>query len=109
MAILEHLEPRGVFRFFEELCAIPHGSSNTKAVSDWLMDFARERGLEAYQDGHRVVFCPGTILPSLLAVSRRAVCLSFHHLFLWDILFYHEIVYDEVLPLHCVLAHVILK
>ena len=51
MAILEHLEPRGVFRFFEELCAIPHGSSNTKAVSDWLMDFARERGLEAYQDG----------------------------------------------------------
>ena len=51
MAILEHLEPRGVFRFFEELCAIPHGASNTKAVSDWLMDFARERGLEAYQDG----------------------------------------------------------
>ena len=51
MAILEHLEPRGVFRFFEELCAIPHGSSNTKAVSDWLMDFAWERGLEAYQDG----------------------------------------------------------
>ena len=51
MAILEHLEPRGVFRFFEELCAIPHGSSNTKAVSDWLMGFARERGLEAYQDG----------------------------------------------------------
>ena len=51
MAILEHLEPRGVFRFFEKLCAIPHGSSNTKAVSDWLMDFARERGLEAYQDG----------------------------------------------------------
>ena len=59
--------------------------------------------------GHRMVFCPGTILPSLLAVSRRAVCLSFHHLFLWDILFYHEIVYDEVLPLHCVLAHVILE
>ena len=51
MAILEHLEPRVVFHFFEELCAIPHGSSNTKAVSDWLMDFARERGLEAYQDG----------------------------------------------------------
>ena len=51
MAILEHLEPRGVFRFFEEMCAIPHGSANTKAVSDWLMAFARERGLEAYQDG----------------------------------------------------------
>lgn len=50
MAVLEHLEPKGVFRFFEELCAIPHGSSNTKAVSDWLMTFAKERNLEAYQD-----------------------------------------------------------
>ena len=50
MAILEHLEPHGVFRFFEELCAIPHGSGNTKQASDWLMDFAKERNLEAYQD-----------------------------------------------------------
>ena len=50
MSTLEHLEPKGVFRFFEEMCAIPHGSTNTKQVSDWLMDFARERGLEAYQD-----------------------------------------------------------
>ena len=50
MAILEHLEPRVVFRFFEELCAIPHGSSNTRQLSDWLMAFALERGLEAYQD-----------------------------------------------------------
>ena len=50
MAILERLEPRGVFRFFEELCAIPHGSGNTKGVSDWLMAFAQERKLEAYQD-----------------------------------------------------------
>jgi dipeptidase D len=50
MAVLEHLEPRSVFRFFEELCAIPHGSSNTRQISDWLMTFARERNLEAYQD-----------------------------------------------------------
>ena len=50
MAILEHLEPKSVFRFFEELCAIPHGSGNTRQVSDWLMDFARQRGLEAHQD-----------------------------------------------------------
>ena len=50
MAVLEHLEPKGVFHYFEELCAIPHGSSNTKAVSDWLMAFAEEWELEAYQD-----------------------------------------------------------
>ncbi len=50
MAILEHLEPQNVFRFFEELCAYPHGSGNTKAVSDHLVRFAAERGLERYQD-----------------------------------------------------------
>ena len=50
MAVLDHLEPRGVFRFFEELCSMPHGSGNTKTVSDWLVSFAKERGLEHYQD-----------------------------------------------------------
>jgi len=50
MSVLGHLEPKSVFSFFEEMCAIPHGSGNTKAVSDWLVAFARERGLEYYQD-----------------------------------------------------------
>ena len=50
MRALEQLEPQRVFRFFEELCAIPHGSGNCRAVSDWCVAFARERGLEHYQD-----------------------------------------------------------
>ena len=50
MAVLNHLEPQRVFRFLEELCAIPHGSGNTKAVSDWLVDFAKARGLRYVQD-----------------------------------------------------------
>ena len=50
MAVLEHLEPEKVFSFFEQLCAIPHGSRNTKQVSDWLAAFAEARGLEHYQD-----------------------------------------------------------
>lgn len=50
MAVLENLEPKSVFSFFEQLCAIPHGSHNTKMISDWLVDFAEKRGLEHYQD-----------------------------------------------------------
>lgn len=50
MNVLQHLEPKGVFRFFEEMCAIPHGSRNTKAISDWCVAFAKERGLEYHQD-----------------------------------------------------------
>ena len=47
---MDQLEPKNVFRFFEQMCAIPHGSYNTKAVSDWCVAFAKERGLEHYQD-----------------------------------------------------------
>ena len=50
MAVLEHLEPGRVFHFFEQMSAIPRGSGNTKAVSDWLAEFARERGLRYQQD-----------------------------------------------------------
>lgn len=50
MAVLDQLTPRGVFRFFEELCAMPHGSGNTKEISDYLVRFAAARGLEHYQD-----------------------------------------------------------
>ncbi|NCC08860.1 MAG: aminoacyl-histidine dipeptidase [Clostridia bacterium] len=50
MAILGNLQPANVFKFFEEMCAIPHGSYNTKAISNWCVDFAKQRGLEYYQD-----------------------------------------------------------
>ena len=50
MGVLSALEPKAVFRFFEEICAIPHGSHNTKAVSDYLVSFARSRGLKVRQD-----------------------------------------------------------
>lgn len=47
---LANLEPRNVLRFFEELCAIPHGSGNTAAASDWAVDFAKTRGLRHRRD-----------------------------------------------------------
>ena len=50
MQVLKHLEPQKVFSFFESMCTIPHGSGNTKAISDWCVAFAKERGLEHYQD-----------------------------------------------------------
>lgn len=62
MAILEHLEPKSVFSYFEQLCAIPHGSGNTKAVSDWLAAFARERNLRYVQDasGNVIMYLPAS-------------------------------------------------
>ena len=48
--MLEHLQPKEVFKFFEEICQIPHGSGNTKQISDYLVAFAKERKLEYIQD-----------------------------------------------------------
>lgn len=50
MGILSDLEPAKVFRYFEEICGIPHGSGNTKAISDYCVAFAREHDLSCRQD-----------------------------------------------------------
>ena len=43
--ILADLQPHAVFKYFEQICAIPHGSGNVKQISDYLCEFARERNL----------------------------------------------------------------
>ena len=48
--VLSHLEPGNVFRFFEELSRIPRESGHTDAVSAWVEDFARTRGLRCRRD-----------------------------------------------------------
>lgn len=55
MGILSDLEPTSVFRYFEEICGIPHGSSDTKAISDYCVTFAREHGLKYVQDSYNNV------------------------------------------------------
>lgn len=47
---LAGLKPQNVFAWFEKLCSIPHGSRNTKSISDYLVSFAKERGLRCIQD-----------------------------------------------------------
>ena len=47
---LEELEPKKVMEYFKQLCAIPHGSGNVQAVSDFLKKFAQDRNLEVIQD-----------------------------------------------------------
>ena len=48
--MLEHLQPERVFYYFEKMCGIPHGSGNTKQISDFCVNFAREHDLEYHQD-----------------------------------------------------------
>ena len=59
---LAGLEPARVFDFFEEICSIPHGSRNEKLISDYLVNFAKERGLKYIQDevNNVIIFQEGT-------------------------------------------------
>ena len=55
MSVLEGLKPERVFYYFEELCKIPHGSGNTKKISDYCVDFAKKQGLDCICDEHNNV------------------------------------------------------
>ena len=59
---LAGLEPASVFGYFEKLCSIPHGSGNTKQISDYLVSFAAEHGLRCIQDelNNVIIFQEGT-------------------------------------------------
>ena len=50
MSVLSALKPADVFDYFEKLCAVPHGSGNTRIISDLCAGFARELGLKYRQD-----------------------------------------------------------
>ena len=50
MAVLKGLKPEKVFAYFEKLCSVPHGSGNTKIISDLCVDFAKELGLKYRQE-----------------------------------------------------------
>ncbi|MBR5059412.1 MAG: aminoacyl-histidine dipeptidase [Clostridia bacterium] len=48
--VLKGLRPEKVFEIFELLCSVPHGSGNTRSVSDICVNFAADRGLRYYRD-----------------------------------------------------------
>lgn len=62
MNILQNLEPKNVFKYFEEISQIPRGSGNEKAISDYLVSVAKKLNLEVIQDNalNVIIKKPGT-------------------------------------------------
>lgn len=50
MQVLKDLQPLKVFQYFEEICNIPHGSTNLDGISSYLEQFAKEHGLFHIRD-----------------------------------------------------------
>lgn len=83
--ILSSTEPKMVMKFFEEICAVPHGSGNTRLISDYLVNFAEERGLEYTRDelNNVIIFAPGTegyekSAPVIMQGHTDMVCEKLH-------------------------------
>ena len=47
---INELSPSEVFSYFQEICAIPHGSGNTGMIADYCLEFAKLHGLKARKD-----------------------------------------------------------
>lgn len=62
MGVLSGLKPESVFHYFEEICGIPHTSHHEKALSDYCVRFAEERGCECTQDemGNVIIIAEAT-------------------------------------------------
>lgn len=59
---INELSPSEVFSYFQEICAIPHGSGNTGMIADYCLEFAKLRGLKARKDAadNVVIFKAGS-------------------------------------------------
>ncbi len=48
---LDSLKPARVFKYFEEICSIPHGSGDMEKIADYCVEFAKSHSLEYVKDG----------------------------------------------------------
>lgn len=53
--VLKNLEPKEVLGFFETLANIPRGSENEEEAANWVVQFAKNLGLEAVKDDKHCV------------------------------------------------------
>ena len=56
MYLINDLEPKRLFNYFEEISRIPRGSGNEGAIADYICNFAKEKGLYCIKDAVNNVF-----------------------------------------------------
>ena len=74
--VVQGYQPKKLFEFFEEICAIPHGSGNESAIAQYLVEFAQARGLECHRDAVNNVFIKAPATKGL--EDRPAILLQGH-------------------------------
>ena len=74
--IIKGYQPQKLFEYFEEICAIPHGSGNEAGIADYLVAFAASHGLAYHRDAVNNVFIKAPATKGL--EDRPAILLQGH-------------------------------
>ena len=48
--MLEQIDYKTIFHYFEEISKVPRGSYHNEKISDYLVQFAKERGIAYRQE-----------------------------------------------------------
>ena len=78
---LSGLKPQPLWKYFEEICRIPHGSGHEKALAVFVLACAQSRKFAAQTDAAGNVFLP--IPASPLKVSSPGIILPVHLDLVW--------------------------
>lgn len=59
---ITELNPQEVFFYFNQISSIPRGAGNTKNITDYCVNFAKEHGLQCCRDkkGNVIIYADGT-------------------------------------------------
>ena len=74
--VIQGRKPEALFHYFEEISAIPRESYHEEKIADYLVDFAKARGLEWYRDTTNNVFIK---LPATKGMENKAPVLLQGH------------------------------
>lgn len=50
MSELQQLQPAGLWKFFDQICAIPHPSKHEQKISAWIYSWAKDKGFSVIED-----------------------------------------------------------
>ncbi|WP_026957370.1 aminoacyl-histidine dipeptidase [Aliagarivorans taiwanensis] len=50
MSSISELKPNALWKFFDQICAIPHPSYHEQALIDWVVSWAKDQGLDVQLD-----------------------------------------------------------
>ncbi|QYJ87115.1 aminoacyl-histidine dipeptidase [Shewanella mesophila] len=76
MSTLSQLQPQALWQWFEQICAIPHPSKHEQALSQYIQNWAKDKGLSIVEDkvGNLIIKKPAT--PGM--EDRKTVALQAH-------------------------------